>query len=426
MFDVIVVGARGVGALLSMLLARRGHKVLLVEKGSLSSQDSAAHYIHPIGAAALQRWGLLEELMKSGSPPIHKTIQDLGEFRLAADHLPYDGITAGFCPRAGILDSLLVGRALEAGVEVRENFAVSGLHFAGGHVAGIRGQCRGAEVIEERAPWVVGADGVYSIVARAVAAQEYAVVEPLTCQFSSLWADVKLDGRELYPRVGRFITATPTHDEQAIISVFAPRSEFRDFRGNLEGRFFESLHRAPEFAERVERGKRASEFTAIAESANYFRVPHGPGWALVGNAGLYRDSITAHRLTDAWRDAELLDEALHRGLTGAMPMNEALDQYQQSRDATAGPLFRLTCEVARLAAPDAGQQFLLDALREDPEQTRRYFAALAGTIPLAAFFESGTGVRDLRKPEQRTSCRIPQSEAGRETSGGLDLLKGAF
>src|SRR4029077_4696040 len=40
----------------------------------------------------------------------------------------------------------------------------------------------------------------------------------------------------------------------------------------------------------------------------------GPGWALVGDAGYFKDPLTAHGMTDALRDAELLAAAAVQGV----------------------------------------------------------------------------------------------------------------
>ena len=62
----------------------------------------------------------------------------------------------------------------------------------------------------------------------------------------------------------------------------------------------------------------------------------GPGWALVGDAGYFKDPITAHGITDALRDAELLARAIVRGTDGA------LAGYQAARDARRSALFEVT------------------------------------------------------------------------------------
>src|SRR5688572_22627752 len=79
-YDAIVVGARCAGSPVAMLLARRGHKVLMVDRATFPSDTISTHLIHPPGVAALRRWGLLDRLLATGCPPIHRYAFDMGPF----------------------------------------------------------------------------------------------------------------------------------------------------------------------------------------------------------------------------------------------------------------------------------------------------------------------------------------------------------
>ena len=67
---------------------------------------------------------------------------------------------------------------------------------------------------------------------------------------------------------------------------------------------------------------------------------YGAGWALVGDAAYFKDPLTAHGITDALRDAELLARAV---LDGGP---QALAGYQQARDMLSRPLFDVTDSIA--------------------------------------------------------------------------------
>ncbi len=119
---------------------------------------------------------------------------------------------------------------------------------------------------------------------------------------------------------------------------------------------------------------------------NFFRRPHGDGWALVGDAGYHKDPILALGISDAFRDAELLAGAVDAGLSGRRPLGPALAGYERRRNELAAPGYESTLEFARLQAPPPEQQMLFDALRDDPEQTSRLFGTFAGTVAKADFF----------------------------------------
>src|SRR5688572_24579834 len=163
MYDAIVIGARCAGSPTAMLLARRGFKVLLVDKATFPSDTISTHILWPHGAEILGRWGLLSSLAATGVPPICRPMTfDVGPFALRGTMPDANDGRGGFCPRRTVLDSLLVNAAVEAGVDVRQGFSVDELLMTDGAVVGVRGHESGKRPIEERARVVIGADGVNS------------------------------------------------------------------------------------------------------------------------------------------------------------------------------------------------------------------------------------------------------------------------
>src|SRR3954467_4406019 len=122
MYDAIVVGARCAGSPTAMLLARKGYRVLLLDKASFPSDTMSTHLVHSPGVAALERWGLLERLGATGCPPVEAYSFDFGPVTISGSPRPIDGIARGYCPRRTVLDKLLADAAVEAGAELREGF----------------------------------------------------------------------------------------------------------------------------------------------------------------------------------------------------------------------------------------------------------------------------------------------------------------
>jgi 2-polyprenyl-6-methoxyphenol hydroxylase-like FAD-dependent oxidoreductase len=381
MYDAIVVGARAAGSPTAMLLARKGHRVLLVDRATFPSDTLSTHYIHQPGVARLRRWGLLDRLAGTGCPPVGALTFDVGPFALVATPPPSDGAAHGYCPRRTVLDSLLLEAAAEAGAEVRTGVAVEELLFAEGAVVGVR-----VQDAEERARVVIGADGRNSFVVRAVGAPEYDTRPGRTCAYYTYWAGAQTQGAELYPRDGRMIIAGPTHDGLQIVVVFWPREEFKAVRADVETSFLDAVALAPQLAERLAAGQRADRFYGIGELPFWYRKPFGPGWALVGDAGYHKDPITAQGITDAFRDAELLADALDSGFTGEQELPEALAAYERARNGETRPMYELTHELASLAPPAPEQQALFALLRNDQEQASRFLGTIAGTVPIPEFF----------------------------------------
>ena len=389
-YDAIVVGARCAGSPTAMLLARRGYRVLLLDRAGFPSDTLSTHYIHQPGVARLARWGLLDRVAASNCPPIRRMRFDVGPFVLEGTPPPADGIADAYQPRRRVLDACLVDAAADAGAEVREHFAVEEVLVDGDRVAGVRGHQAGGASVTERATIVVGADGLHSLVARSVQAEAYDATPALTCAYFTYWRDLPLDGVELYPRPDRMIIAGPTNDGQTLTIVFWPRAAFEYVRTDVEREFMAALDLAPRLAERARQATRVDRFFGTADLPNLFRQPYGPGWALVGDAGYHKDPILAHGISDAFAQAEWLAEAVDAGLSGRQSLPAALAAYQAARDRHARPVYRLTCEMARLQPPSPDMQRLFAALQHDRAQLNRMLGTFVGTVPVDEFFAPDT------------------------------------
>src|SRR5262245_31515581 len=382
MYDAIVIGARAAGSPTAMLLARKGHRVLLVDRATFPSDTLSTHYIHQPGVARLRRWGLLDRLAATGCPPSRRLAFDVGPFALSGSPPSSDGTAEGYAPRRTVLDTMLVEAAAEAGAEIRTGLRVEELVFEDGAAVGIRS---GNSV--ERARVVIGADGRNSLVARTVGAASYDEPRGVACAYYTYWGGVDGGDVELYPRERRMVMGGAlTNDGLQIVIIFWPRAEFHAVRANVQRSFQEALALAPPLAERLAAGERADRFYGIADLPFYYRKPYGPGWALVGDAGYHKDPITAQGITDAFRDAELLADALDAGFTGAQPLEDALAAYERVRNEETRGLYELTYEFASLTAPTAEQQALFGALRTNQEDTNRFFGVVAGTVRPDEFF----------------------------------------
>jgi 2-polyprenyl-6-methoxyphenol hydroxylase-like FAD-dependent oxidoreductase len=368
-----------------MLLARKGYKVLVVDRATFPSDTLSTHIVHPPGVASLRRWGLLERVTATGCPPIHTYAFDFGPFTISgapgSDETP-----VAYAPRRTVLDKLLVDAAAEAGAEVREGFTVAEVVVSDGRVTGIRGHGRDGGTVTEQARVIVGADGRHSSVARAVAPEQYHERPPLLCGYYSYWRGLPMDGRfETWIRPERGFAAWPTNDDLTLVIGGWPYAELEANRDDIEGNFLAMLEMAPAFAERVRAGRREARFVGTAVP-NYFRRPYGPGWALVGDAGYNKDFITAQGMHDAFRDAELCATALDEALTGARSFEDAMADYQRTRDRQVLPMYELTCELATLEPPPPELQQLLGAAHGNREAMDAFARMMAGVTSPAEFF----------------------------------------
>jgi flavin-dependent dehydrogenase len=384
-FDAIVVGARCAGSPTAMLLARKGYRVLVVDRVTFPSDTVSTHLVHPLGAAALSRWGLLDRLTATGCPPIHTYCFDFGPFTISGAP-GTDKAPVAFCPRRTILDKLLVDAAVEAGAEVREGFAVEEVLIEDGQAVGIRGRSRHGGSTIERARFVVGADGLGSTVAGAVRPEQYDEKPPLCVGYYSYWSGLPMDGRsEFYIRDRRAFAAWPTHEDLTLIIGGWPYAEFEENKKDIEGNYLKTIELVPAFSDRLRGAKREARFAGMAVP-NYFRKPYGPGWGLVGDAGYNKDFITSQGIMDAFHDAELCVHALDQLFSGARPFVDAMDEYQRTRDARVKPMYDFTCELATLQPPPPEMQQLLAAVHGNRKAMDDFARMNAGTISPAEFF----------------------------------------
>lgn len=344
MYDAIVIGARCAGSPTAMLLARKGYWVLLVDKATFPSDTMSTHYIKPPGIARLKRWGLLDKIIASNCPSTSRLTFDLGPFALVGSPPPADGVADGYAPRRTVLDKILVDAAVEAGVELREGFSVQEILMDGDRVTGIRGHAPGGATIIEAAHIVIGADGMRSLVARTVQPPAYHTKPALTCIYYTYWSGVPMEGVELYPRERRAIMAFPTNDDLVCIVVLWPNQEFHAVRTNIEGHYLKAISLVPGFLERVRNGKQEERFVGTADLPNFYHKPYGLGWVLVGDAGYHKDPFTAYGIMDAFRNAELVAEAIDLGFSGSRLLEEALVDYERQRNDASLPMYELTCQ----------------------------------------------------------------------------------
>jgi 2-polyprenyl-6-methoxyphenol hydroxylase-like FAD-dependent oxidoreductase len=389
MYDAIIVGARCAGSPTAMLLARKGYRVLLVDKASFPSDTISTHIIWPHAAEVMDGWGLLDRLAATGCPPVAlNMIFDVGPFALKGGVIDTNGGRGGFCPRRTVLDKLLVDAAVESGVELRENFTVESLVLDGDRVAGIKGRGRNGGSVEERARIVIGADGVHSFVAKAVGAPEYDAIPPLVTFFYNYYSGFEAEDLEQYvgePHQGA--ACFPTNDGLTLIAAVWPSKRFKEIRSDIQGNIDKVHESYPSVKERLQRAKQEEKWVGTAGVPNYFRKPYGPGWALVGDAGYCKDPLTAQGISDAFIDGENLTEALDAGFSERRPLEEALAEYHSRRDERVKPLYHFTCELATLEPPPEPIQQLFGALHGNQEATNQFYSAITGSLPLPTFMD---------------------------------------
>jgi menaquinone-9 beta-reductase len=369
-YDVIVVGARAAGAATSMLLARAGLSVLAVDRGRLGDDTVSTHALMRGAVLQLHRWGLLRAIQEAGTPPIRTATFHYGDDEVPVAIKPRDGIDALYAPRRTVLDPLLVRAASAAGAEVVHGVAAIDLvRDARGRVAGAVLADPDGRLTRVEADVVIGADGIRSPIARLAGAPVERAGRSGSAVVYGHFAGLPLDGYHWYYRPGVSAGAIPTNDGRTCVFVALPPARFLDELPGGAGALFGDVlaEAAPELAPAVARARLDAKLRSFPGTPGFLRRAWGPGWALVGDAGYFKDPLTAHGLTDALRDAELLARAVVVGTDGA------LAAYQATRDELSLGLFEVSERIASFA-------WDLEEARRDHHLMARHMAGEAEVL----------------------------------------------
>jgi flavin-dependent dehydrogenase len=355
-YDAIVVGARAAGAATAMLLARQGMRVLAVDRARYGSDTLSTHALMRTGVLQLHRWGLLDAVRASGAPAVTRAVFHYPDEQVAVDIPASDGVDALYAPRRTVLDPLLVDAARKAGAEVLFGVTVDDLQKdSTGRVCGVIARDEKGRRLAPRADITIGADGIRSVVAVAAGAQVTREARAGGAAVYGYFRRVPADGYEWAygPRVAAGLI--PTNDGDVCVFAGGLADRFRSGReAGFTAGFWDVLAEAsPGIAARVAAGEQVGRLRGFAGVRGYYRRPWGPGWALVGDAGHFRDPITTHGISDAFRDAELLARAVAGPST--------LSEYEQIRNDVSADLFAVT---ERIASYDWTQVEIRAHLRE--------------------------------------------------------------
>jgi flavin-dependent dehydrogenase len=379
-YDAVIIGARCAGAATALLLARSGARVLVVDRQAYGSDTLSTHALMRGAVLQLTRWGLIREIMAADTPAIRATTFHYGSEAIRVAIKPEHGVECLFAPRRTVLDRLLVDAARGAGAEVRHGVVLSELQFASnGRVVGVSLKDANGSCMTVRTGIVIGADGRQSTVARLVNARNYVEGSNAAGVVFGYYEDLNRDGSHWHFTKNVAAGVIPTNSGHCVFAA-VPASQFSTtFRGNVVRGFLQVLGaNLPALRADLEGGRPIGRLRGFAGAPSYLRQCQGAGWALVGDAGYFKDPLTAHGITDAFRDAELLSRAIADGSA------RGLEAYQSERDALSLPLLRITDAIAAFSWDLEEVKALHTQLSTVMNAEGSYIAGLSELSPLAA------------------------------------------
>lgn len=347
-WDVVVVGGRAAGASAAMLLARAGLRVLCIERTRLGSDTLSTHALMRGGTLQLAKWGLLDAVIGAGTPAIRHTLFHYGADSVPVPIRPAAGVDALYAPRRTLIDRLLVEAATAAGAHFRFGCSAVGLEQnRTGRVTGVSVRSRDGSVRAEQAGLVIGADGRYSLVAQDVGAASLFDGQSASAFVYGYFQGVPLGGYEWFYGPCVSAGAIPTNDGLSCVFVGAPPTRLdRLVQARGHGNAVRVIAGEWALGNRLVGAKLVGRLRYMRGMAGYLRRSSGPGWALVGDAGFWKDPMSTHGMTDAFRDAELLARAVLAAPEPGPAQRESLAEYESVRDALALPLLDVTERLA--------------------------------------------------------------------------------
>jgi 2-polyprenyl-6-methoxyphenol hydroxylase-like FAD-dependent oxidoreductase len=345
-YDVIVVGARVAGAATAMLLARQGLRVLVLDRSREGGDTVSTHALMRAGVQQLYRWGLLDRIREQQTPPVRTTSFHYGEETIEVPIQARDGVDALYAPRRTVLDAVLIDAAREAGATVLyDRRVVDVTRNSVGCVNGVIVNETEEKPVSIAAKIVVGADGLHSRVAYSAGAMVERRGQHASGVIYGYMPGLENLGYHWYYRPGVSAGTIPTNGGRTCVFVAMPQERFRDeLHLGLESLYRSVLAEvAPDLAEQLDGRELTEWLVPFAGVRGILRRARGKGWALVGDAGYFKDPITAHGLSDALMDAEVLARGIIDG------SERALENYGRERNARAEEFLDLSDRIASYA-----------------------------------------------------------------------------
>lgn len=342
-YDVVIVGARVAGAMTGLHLARAGHRVLIVDRAGPPADTLSTHALMRTAVLQLARAGLVDDLTSAGTPPIRRMTLGFGSDVFSFDVRAEYGIDTLYAPRRTVLDSTILDAALTAGAEFETGRAVTDvLRDPNGRVSGVV-VGRGSDTAAVRAAFVAGADGRNSSVARLVGAVDQHVDPPTAASVYAYYSGMPDTGFDFRFATGATAGTLRTNDDLTLVWAGVPAAQFGEPTETFDRVLSEV---APDISASVMGATRVERFRFTTGITSFLRQPFGPGWALVGDAGFTKDPLSAHGISCALRDAELVADAITDSLSTPSVETIAGRRYHQLRDRFAVPLLTETSALA--------------------------------------------------------------------------------
>jgi flavin-dependent dehydrogenase len=423
--DVVIVGARCAGSAAAVPLARAGLKVVVLDRARFPSDTMSTHVLVPNGVQELQFMGALPKILALGpSKSRYLTVQD-GDVEIKERFKPFSGIDYGLCIPRDLQDATLVEAARDAGADVRESTKVEQVVWRDGRAVGVVCRTRETEY-EIQAELVIGADGRQSRIAAEVGAWTPYRASKNGRGFVFRYLDDPLgtaapDAFQILRADGDQVLVLPSCPAgRTLVVNMTDAARIPGYRADPDGSWEGMLARNPALEARIGGATNLSKLRSTDDLSAFYRRSSGPGWALAGDAGHFKDPVTGNGMRDALKFGRLLGEAAATTLYNPTELDAALRDWEAARDADTISTYHWGNRESR---PGASSPLIREVLRTFVGNDR---PNLSDTFNRARPVESVIGpvrlvtglVRALRSPgaDRRAILRELRVELPQEIS----------
>ncbi len=384
--DVVVVGARVAGSPAAIELARRGRKVIVLDGTTFPSDTLSTHVVFPTLVAELAALGVLEPLLASGSPKHPKVLINHGGVDVRWDYTAIDGYDFGMCPRRTVLDKILVDTARSAGADVREATKVTGLEWRSGRVTGVHYKDRDGQTGTIECKLVIGADGRRSTIAHLVGSGVPYRRDENGRGLVFMYLDdpypagseerSKLFQWRIDDTLGMYF---PTCENGGLVLFMPPREQVNWFGQDLK-HWHERVAQYPLLKERIAGGAPRTKLRKASDPFSYFRKSSGPGWALVGDAGHFKDPVIAQGIRDAVHYGRKLGQTAAAALDDEKWLDRALFEWELARDKECVVSYHFALRLSKTHPVSPVELEIWKASEHNRDRARRLGDAFGRTL----------------------------------------------